>query len=187
MIQFLLKPSPMVDKERIVELDNWLSFDNQCSIQFPWYTRPFLKELITWDTKQWKVFEYGAGNSTAWWRKNAQVVHSVDSNSEWAKRVNAICMKDKVGFLSAPLALIADGLFDCIIIDGEPVEWRDECTKYALQAIKPNGIIIADNYEQATVQGLGSWPETNELLKTCKKQVFKEPKHQDWKTAFWLL
>jgi len=170
---------------RLVEQDGWQSFDSQSNLSFPWYTRPFLKELITWDIKNWKVFEYGAGNSSIWWRRHARLVHSIDSNKNWATESDAHFENDKTAFLTYPLSLIDNERFDCIIIDGEPVEWRDECAQYALQCIKDGGIIIADNYNQATVAGLGSWPKTDEILKTYEKQVFKEPEHTDWSTAFW--
>ena len=53
---------------RLKELEGWRSFDTQGGILFPWYTRPFLQELMNWNVREWKVFEYGAGDSTLWWR-----------------------------------------------------------------------------------------------------------------------
>jgi hypothetical protein len=172
---------------RIVELSEWKTFDSQNGINFPWYTRTFISELIKWNISEWKVFEYGAGNSTMWWKKNAKIVHSVDTNQFWAEKSGAIFETNKEKFISFPETLIEDELFDCIIIDGEPTEWRDDCTDTAIRCIKNNGILIIDNFEQASVSGLCSWPKTNKLLESYNRQIFKEPSHTDWKTGYWII
>jgi hypothetical protein len=170
---------------RVKEVDGWRTYDIESNLFFPWYTRPFLHELIKWDIKTWKIFEYGAGDSTKWWKHHADVVCSVDTDINWAKKSGATYISDKETFLSYPCTLINEGKFDCIIIDGEPVEWRDECTEYALRSIKSGGIIIVDNYNQATVS-LNDWPKTDLLLSSYEKHVYKETLHADWKTAYWL-
>jgi predicted O-methyltransferase YrrM len=73
--------------------------------------------------------------------------------------------------------------FDCIIIDGEPVSWRDECTPVALNCLKDGGILIIDNYRQKTVN-LENWPITDNITINMKNEVFQQPGHQDWKTAY---
>jgi len=161
----------------------WQYVDEQEQLFFPWYTRPFLNILQTWNVSSWSVFEYGGGNSTLWWRRKAKLVHSVDTNKDWAAKIDMPCVTDKQDFLKYPLS--TEHLYDCIVIDGEPVAWRDECTAYAIKALKPNGIIIIDNYEQATVQ-LQNWPLTDKLLEKFEKHVYKQPDHQDWKTAYWM-
>lgn len=170
---------------RLIQSEHWRTKDAENNLFFPWYTRPFLEELIKWDIRDWKVFEYGAGDSTTWWRKHVKSVFSIDSDSKWAKNTNSHFENNKSKFLSYPETLIKDGLFDCIIIDGEPTEWRDDCTEYALKCIKQNGIIIIDNYNQASIPNLGNWPKTDNLLKSFHKEIYKEPNHKDWNTAFW--
>jgi hypothetical protein len=172
------------DLQNFAPIEHWRTFDKETNLMFPWYTRPFLKHLLGFQMKDWKIFEYGGGGSTIWWRKYSREVHSVDTNISWSKKCDLIYVNDKIDFLSYPLKLIDDEKFDCIIIDGEPVQWRDECTEYALKAIKNGGIIIADNYQQKTVD-LEHWTKTDELLKGYEKNVFKEPDHPDWKTACW--
>lgn len=49
----------------------------------PWYTYPavdFLEKLVR---PEWSVFEYGAGNSTLWWRERCKRVTSVEHDREW--------------------------------------------------------------------------------------------------------
>ena len=177
----------MLHSDRLEEIEGWRTKDKKLDLIFPWYTRPFLKKLIEWNTSNWKVFEYGAGDSTHWWRKNSKTVCGVDSSETWAKNADVDFISDKNSYIQHPTKLIIDDAkFDCIIIDGEPTEWRDACTEYALISIKNGGIIIVDNYEQASV-GLLNWPSTNNLLKSYEKFVFSEPNHADWKTAYWVI
>jgi hypothetical protein len=171
---------------RVLEIEGWRTKDTLSDILFPWYTRPFLKELVKWDISDWKVFEYGAGDSTHWWKKHANIVHSVDSNESWARKTSSNFVTNKEQYIKYPISLIDDIKFDCCIIDGEPTEWRDFCTEYALLSLKKGGILIIDNYEQTSVN-LSSWPLTNILLKDYEKHVFQEPTHQDWKTAYWII
>jgi hypothetical protein len=160
--------------------------DTEINLLFPWYTRSFLKELNSWDIKDWKVFEYGSGNSTHWWRKKAKEVHSVDSNLKWAKNTNSIFIENRTDFINYPLSLVKDNKFDCIIIDGDPVEWRDDCTEIALACIKDGGVIIFDNYMQESAN-LKYLPKTNDLLKNKKRFVFNQLGHSDWATAYWII
>jgi hypothetical protein len=168
---------------RLQERPGWTTFDSKLNMLAPWYTRNFLAELITWDISDWKVFEYGSGNSALWWRKNVRQVHAVDTNKEWVGKVDSIYERDKDKFVQYPMNLIDDEKFDCIIIDGDP--WRDECTEFAIKCLKSNGVLIIDNYEQATCYL--DWPLTNELLKNHTKHVFHQPGHVDWKTAYWVM
>lgn len=169
-----------------IEVEGWQTKDANLDMMFPWYTRTFLKYLTQLDINNWKVFEYGGGNSTLWWRKNAREVHSIDTNLSWSQSCNLQYVVDKEEFIKFPLTLIEREKFDCIIIDGEPVEWRDECAEYAVKALKDDGILIIDNYNQETV-GLGKWPKTDNLLLSYEKQIFAETSHTDWKTGMWTL
>lgn len=165
-------------------MNEWQNFDEETQLIFPWYTKPFLDVLKTWDVSNWKVFEYGSGSSTLWWRKKAKLVHSIDSNQEWSVKVKSMFVNDKKTFIEYPT--IEKYEYDCIIIDGEPVEWRDECTKFALDSIRKGGIIIIDNYNQASV-GLHYWPRTSILLRPFKINIFSQEGHDDWKTAYWVI
>ena len=168
------------------KLEGWRILDNSNGLIFPWYTEGFLDELVKWDIKNWKVFEYGAGDSTIWWKSKAKLVYSVDSNREWANKTNSFFSDDKTIFMEYPLTLIEEDKFDCIIIDGDPVLWRDECTEIALKSIKVGGILIIDNYNQKTVN-LEFLPKTDELLKDKEKHVYQQEGHEDWKTAYWVI
>lgn len=155
--------------------------DDTNGLIFPYYTWTFLDVLKTWDVSNWDVFEYGMGYSTLWWRDKAKMVDGVDNQLDWATRFGGRCESIKEHYLQAP-----SKIYDCIIIDGEPVEWRDECTIHALQHLKPNGILIIDNYRQASCD-CANWTQTDALLQNYPKYIFHQPGHQDWKTAYWIV
>lgn len=166
-------------------IGGWRYLDESSNLIFPWYTKPFLEKLKTWDISSWKVFEYGCGDSTFWWRKYVHQVISVDSNLSWAEKTGAHFTDNQKDFIDYPKRFINDSLFDCIIIDGEPIEWRDSCILPAFDCLKEGGILIIDNYLQATVD-LAKWEIGESFLSTKQSELFKEPDHVDWKTGYWI-
>lgn len=168
-----------------IQMNIHQKLDETIGVVFPYYTWPFLDVLNTWDVSSWDVFEYGAGYSTSWWRCKAKSITSIDNHIEWASRFRGVIHERRYNeYVGKPTTT---GMkYDCIIIDGEPVEWRDACTEFALQALKPNGILIIDNYRQPSVD-LGHWPQTDALLKSYEKHIFYQPGHPDWKTAYWTI
>lgn len=159
--------------------------DPRYKIFFPWYTKPFLEKLTSFDLSNWKVFEYGSGDSTIWWRKNCREIISVDTNTEWAQKSGSLFCNEKESFINFPKQFINNEKFDCIIIDSEPVEWRDECIPVALECLKDGGFLIIDNYNQKTVK-LENWPTADVYLKDKKSEILQEPGHVDWKTGYWI-
>jgi hypothetical protein len=124
--------------------NEWRYFDDKLGIPYPWYTKPCLEFLETLDLRDTLIYEYGVGESTNWYEMNGAIVDGVDSNDEWVGCCSiALYTKDKEAYVTSACQ---DGvLFDIIVIDGD---WRDECTEYALMALKPGGLLIIDNYKQ---------------------------------------
>lgn len=153
----------------------------------PWYTKSFLDELVTWNLKDKVVFEYGAGASTLWWDRKCRNVYAVESNEQFLEAVRA-----KVGETSVYYSgtkenylkfITKPGVkFDVVIIDGEPIAWRDDCVKPALDCLKPGGRLIIDNWDQPSVGWLPS-EETQRMLSQYPVQVYPQEGHPDWKTA----
>ncbi len=54
----------------------------------PWYTYPAITEIARVMPASAKVFEYGSGNSTLWWRAHADEVVSVEHDPDWYGHVN---------------------------------------------------------------------------------------------------
>src|ERR1700722_464893 len=78
------------------ELVQWQIMDESCGCVFPWFTHPFLEVLKTWDLKGKNVLEYGGGRSTAWWRKKAMDVFTVESNEEYFQSIKEECQEKQL-------------------------------------------------------------------------------------------
>jgi len=167
-------------------LPGWRYIDERNGLIFPWYTKPFLENILSIDTSNWKIFEYGCGDSTIWWKNYCDIIISVDNDLEWSQKTNSFFVEDKNEYINFPKKFISDGLFDCIIIDGDPVVWRDECTSVAIDCLKKGGLLIIDNYNQKTVNN-EHMPISEKLLKNKEKKIYKQEDHEDWKTACWIM
>ena len=160
--------------------------DEENNLLFPWYTMSFLKVLNTWDLTKWRVFEYGSGDSTKWWENKCNDVISVDNNKVWCDKTGAYYTNNKKEYITYPEKFINNSKFDCIIIDGNPNDWRDYCTEIAVTCIKKNGILIVDNYNQESTN-TGKYPLSDKILVDKEKHIYQQKGHRDWKTAYWII
>jgi predicted O-methyltransferase YrrM len=174
--------------------NEWQHLDPSNGLILPWYTKSFLDELVTWDLKDKIVFEYGCGASSLWWASRCKSMAGVEYNIGYANAVNKEVSQRYVRYSrSWPVAWFTfKGLYinhvrtvsqssDIIIIDGDPVEWRDNCVKPALDCLKPGGKLIIDNWMQPSV-----WvpsEETRALLAPYHCNIYKQSGHPDWQTA----
>jgi hypothetical protein len=162
--------------EYIMKIENeWRYYDGELKMPFPWYTRPCLEWLVTVPLLHKIVWEYGLGDSSTWYMQKGVFQIGVDSNSFYATKHYGMHETTKYRYCTAIETAGAE--FDIIVIDGI---FRDECTQYALEFLKPGGYLIIDNYKQPSVQA--DWPLTEKLIEGMDVKYFKEPGHPDWQT-----
>jgi hypothetical protein len=115
---------------------DWNSVDGNGQ-PIPWYTYPTTEFLSHLDLSQFKVFEYGSGNSTLWWAKRVKQVTSVENDESWYKKIkdslktpNVVCWleKDRQKYFS----MVNDD-FDIFVIDGR---YRQECLEQVVNLKK---------------------------------------------------
>lgn len=53
----------------------------------PWYTYPFVDFLADLDTRNWKVLEFGSGQSTLYWAARTAKVLSYENSLEWMEKM----------------------------------------------------------------------------------------------------
>jgi putative methyltransferase (TIGR04325 family) len=122
---------------------------NKESKPIPWYTYPaieFIEDKLRID---FRVFEYGSGQSTFWWAQRVAQVVSVENDTNWflsiqnnlPKNVKLSCIEEASQY-SAEILNYPDDYFDVIIIDGIN---RNACTKTCVNKLKNTGFIIFDN------------------------------------------
>lgn len=169
-------------------MNKWQKLDETNDLVYPWYTFDALDELKTWDVSNWTVFEYGGGYSTLWWRNKSKKVISIDNNISWCNKMGLTHIDTKEEYIQYPYKYsISNNIkFDCIVIDGEPTQWRDYCMENALKSIKTDGRIIIDNWKQDTIPDLGSdkWSNTEKLISdnNLTYNTYLTKQHEDWKT-----
>lgn len=147
----------------------------------PWYTWPCLEWLSGLDLKDKWVWEYGVGDSTAWFQEKGAITNGVDDDFDWAVKYDAECFHDVAHYCGC-IALdryVVQPKFHIVIIDGV---FRDQCTSWALAGLKPGGYLIIDNYHQPSVEP-NIWTETDRLIKGMPITIYKQPGHSDWQTA----
>lgn len=117
----------------------------------PWYTYPAIEYLSQFDFSKLSVFEWGAGNSSAYWAKRCRSIVSVEHSELWYEKLSGnlaqnqtlLLEEDQIRYLNA----IDDvkKLFNIIIIDGI---CRKECAKKISSGgyLHPeSGLIVFDN------------------------------------------
>ncbi|MCK1325058.1 MULTISPECIES: hypothetical protein [unclassified Bradyrhizobium] len=97
-----------------------------------------------------RIFEYGAGMSTLWFSERAAELVSVESNLQWAARINAALAergKPPIVLLEDPEAYAgfinscADP-FDILLVDGIV---RRKCVEQGIPHLKKGGLLVLDN------------------------------------------
>ena len=115
----------------------------------PWYSYPAIAFLRNRRFEGRKVLEFGAGNSTLWWRARASHVVSLDADAAWLRYVKEnehasgsgevhLVHKDLHDIPSSAVAR----KFDVIVIDGLT---RQHAAVLAPDMLEPEGAIILDN------------------------------------------
>lgn len=130
-------------------------------LPIPWYTYPAIEFIRALQLSECRIFEYGSGNSSAFWASRAKQVVAVENDSVWADEVRAMNIKNltvitsesQADYVKAPLAIMES--FDVVIIDGR---YRKDCADVAAGIVGDDGMIIFDNADW--------YPEACELIRS---------------------
>ena len=121
---------------------------NSSNEPIPWYSYPSIEYLTNLDFRWKTIFEYGSGNSSAFWAQRCQQIVSVEDNEDWYKIVSAKLAPNQTLLLVTErepyiAAVSQNGVRpDVIIVDGSH---RFACAEAAVSALAPGGMIILDN------------------------------------------
>lgn len=131
---------------------------------YPWITIEMINILKSLLKKNDVGFEFGSGNSTAWFAKNTKYITSVEDNQEWfdnvgrmleqenlkkkakiylIKGVNEDLQIGKEAYIK-PILKIKNESLDYCFVDGY---FRDECILASIPKLKRGGILIVDNVD----------------------------------------
>lgn len=136
--------------------DGWFeSFNTKSSINkngdpISWYTYSFITFLEPRLKKDFKVFEYGSGNSTFWYAERVGYLKCVEHDKKWYERnrslypanVNAILKSFSLDGSYANEINADDIKYNIIIIDGVD---RNNCVRLSINKLTDDGVVIYDN------------------------------------------
>ena len=119
----------------------------------PWLTYPAIEFLSRRVRPGMRVFEYGCGHSTLWWAARVNEVISCEHERAWLERIRTRSPSNVTlrhvplvygGDYSRTAAEYPSGI-DILVIDGRD---RVNCAIYAVDALKPGGVIVWDNSDR---------------------------------------
>jgi hypothetical protein len=117
----------------------------------PWFTYPAIEYLSQFDVRGKKIFEYGCGNSTAFWSERGAEVWGVDHDRAWFEKMSSGASARRTLYFSdqeqdyAGAISRAGTSFDIVVIDGV---FRATCVDPALGHLRRGGFIVLDNSER---------------------------------------
>jgi hypothetical protein len=122
----------------------------------PWCTYPFLDFLKGRLQSHWLVFEYGSGNSTRWFAPRVGQVYAAEHHAEWLQKVQPLLPANAqvlacTEYNYAESILRSGQGFHLVLIDGI---LREDCARFALQALQEDGVIVLDNSDRADYQSI---------------------------------
>ena len=134
------------------------SFDSRTPVDdrgqpIPWVTYSFIDFISERIRKEHKIFEFGSGNSTWFYAKNAGRVVSVEHDRAWYEKVlkqkpaNAEIIFSELqpdGQYSR-MPLSTNEQYDIIIVDGRD---RVNCCRNCIPALSEHGVIVLDDSER---------------------------------------
>ncbi len=120
----------------------------------PWNPYCFVRFIEPRLKKEFRVFEYGCGASTAWYSRRVSQIIAVEHDPNWRDRIAPQLANGKVIYCPVDDGYIKEacnghGNFDIVIIDGQR---REECAMYAAQAVSDTGCIVWDDSQEEHFQ-----------------------------------
>jgi hypothetical protein len=146
----------------LVSLRHWLvtsgafaSFETRRPVAgdgqpIPWFTYPAIAFLEKRVRPEWRVCEFGSGQSTLWWSARVTSVLSIEHDRNWYRefsprvgpRVTYVCHPKEEEYAAA---IVGEGPFDVIVNDGIG---RLPVVMHAVSELSPAGVIVWDNSER---------------------------------------
>ncbi|WP_287274538.1 MULTISPECIES: tetratricopeptide repeat protein [unclassified Okeania] len=141
-----------------LETSGWLnSLKEGKSIDYnyhplPWYSYPAIEFIEDKLKSDFRVFEYGSGQSTFWYADRVKQVVSVEHNPDYfvnvstyiPQNVKLVLREDRQRYVEE-IQNYDNGDFDVIIIDG--IE-RVKCAEICGEKLSKNGWIVFDNSDR---------------------------------------
>lgn len=124
----------------------------------PWMNYAMVEFLERRLQPQYRVFEYGSGFSTLYFKDKVREIVSLEYDEEWFRHLqkrlkdckNVKLRYEPVGPDYVGAAPQSGQAYDLIIVDGRE---RSACVKAGLQALTPGGVLLLDDSDREEYQG----------------------------------
>ena len=154
---FFVKKFYLDQKGWTLSRSHYRPMDNNGS-ELPWFTYSSIYFIDSCLRKEYKVFEFGSGNSTLFFSRRVAQIRSVESDSSFYDSMKSkLKQQENVEYLFraeentkfAKSITEVEESYDIIIIDGAD---RINCAKYSLQSLNDEGVIVWDNSDRIEYQ-----------------------------------
>ncbi len=143
---------------------------DRTGLPIPWYTYPAIQILKTKSFTNRRILEFGAGQSTIWWARQAESVVSFEGDAGWYAYIRpSLPPNASVYLVDDPLSnfeelVPAGSQFDVIIVDGLD---RLIAAQKSVKLLAKDGLLILDNSE-----GFWGTPGTYPILDLLRTAGF---------------
>jgi hypothetical protein len=149
----------LLRRGNFLDVSGWLrSFRSRESVDaagepIPWFTYAAVSFFQNRTKPDWRVFEFGCGNSTLWWAGRVAGVVSCEHDADWYARMKArvpghvrlmLVSLDDTGDYERSIHQHHER-FHVVVIDGRR---RNACACEAVRVLTPDGVIVWDNTER---------------------------------------
>lgn len=125
---------------------------NKAGEPMPWLSLPFVHFLEPKLNSSIKMFEFGAGYSTRYFKERVGLIHGVEHNKAWLDQIAQYIQSEHIKIQYKILdegyvkAIEQSGLqYDLIIVDGR---MREQCAIHASKFLSEKGVLVLDDSER---------------------------------------
>ncbi len=134
-------------------------------------------------TKDMRVLEFGAGQSTIWMAQRVAEVVTVEEDPDWARRILDRGQTNVVlHYPSCPEKF--DHLFDFVLVDGGSDRVDNFLTGLTYLSI-PDGVIMLDNSERDEYAECWNWVDGLKEHHAYGPDYTETWTYTNWRTTWW--
>lgn len=147
--------------------------------ELPWWPYPAIERIESLIRPDWRVIEFGAGNSTLWMANRVESITSVEDNKQWFDWLHNKIKKDGIRNVLIHLREDIDycntsdfpqNHYNLCVVDGK---YRYKCVQNILENMIDGGYIYLDNSDQNKDDVLAG---DNSCFKTARQILLKHAK-----------
>jgi predicted O-methyltransferase YrrM len=150
----------------------------------PWMVPAAVSYLGRVIERDWTVFEFGSGASTAWYAGRAGRVTSLEHDSDWHAEVERRLRASRhdnwdlrlrpISDFPSAVRELPDETLDLVVVDGDDGDDTDrvDCIRASLSKVRPGGLLVLDDSDNPRYR------DADDLLRGWDVRRFRGMKSQ---------